>query len=109
MKNLESPSETGEHVDGIGRLVLASASPRRRQILSEAGLDFEVRPSTIEERARAGESPENLAERLAREKALDVAHALSRGEQPGEQLVHRIKARLRGFPSDPSRAGAPHY
>lgn len=58
------------------RLVLASASPRRSQILSEAGVCFEVRPSKIEERRRAGESPVQLADRLAREKALDVAEAL---------------------------------
>jgi septum formation protein len=56
--------------------VLASASPRRRQILSEAGLDFDVVPSTIEEKSRAGESPAELAERLAGEKALDVAGRL---------------------------------
>ena len=85
MKNLESPSETGEQADGIARLVLASASPRRRQILSEAGLDFEVRPSTIEERAREGEPPEKLVERLSREKALDVAHVLARG--PGRPVL----------------------
>ena len=56
--------------------MLASASPRRREILAEAGLLFEVIPSTIEERTRVGEKPEELAERLAREKALDVAESL---------------------------------
>jgi septum formation protein len=59
------------------RLVLASASPRRREILSGANLLFDVQPSTIEERTRAGEHPRNLAERLAREKAVDVAGRLA--------------------------------
>jgi len=58
------------------RLVLASASPRRREILTGAGVDFEVRPSAVDEVARPGERPEALVERLAREKALDVAQAL---------------------------------
>jgi septum formation protein len=57
-------------------LVLASASPRRQAILAEAGLEFEVIPSDIEEKTRAGESPPELAERLAREKALAVAERL---------------------------------
>jgi septum formation protein len=59
------------------RLVLASASPRRRHILSEAGLEFEVRPSSIEERSRPNEGADALAERLAREKAIDVAAQLA--------------------------------
>jgi septum formation protein len=54
-------------------LVLASASPRRRELLARAGLAFEVVPADIDESARPGESPEALAERLAREKALAVA------------------------------------
>jgi septum formation protein len=53
-------------------LVLASASPRRRQLLAEAGLRFEVIPAEIEETPRAGESPRVLVERLAAEKALAV-------------------------------------
>ena len=63
---------------GIRRLVLASASPRRREILLGAGLQFDIQPSTIEERTRIGEAPNALAERLAREKAIDVAAGLSR-------------------------------
>jgi septum formation protein len=58
------------------RLVLASASPRRSKILSEAGLFFDIQPSTIEETMRAGEAPTRLADRLAREKAVDVAGRL---------------------------------
>jgi len=58
------------------RLVLASASPRRSKILSEAGLVFDIQPSTIEEVTRPGEPAAGLAERLAREKAIDVARQL---------------------------------
>lgn len=58
-------------------LVLASASPRRREILSKAGWRFVVRPSTVDESPRPDEPPRTLVERLAREKALDVARALA--------------------------------
>ena len=54
-------------------LVLASASPRRREILADAGLDFDVLPADLDETPLPGEAPLALAERLAREKALDVA------------------------------------
>ena len=54
-------------------VVLASASPRRRELLARAGVRFEVVPSSVEERPLAGEGPRALALRLAREKALDVA------------------------------------
>ena len=51
------------------RLILASGSPRRSKLLNELGVDFEVRPVEIDESLRAGESPQNLVVRLAREKA----------------------------------------
>jgi septum formation protein len=50
-------------------LVLASASPRRHQLLSQAGFTFEVRPAHIPEDPRPGEDPIAYVTRLAREKA----------------------------------------
>jgi septum formation protein len=55
------------------RLILASNSPRRRELLRNAGFQFDVRPSGIEENRTPGEPPEDFARRLARDKALDVA------------------------------------
>jgi septum formation protein len=55
------------------RLVLASASPRRRELLAGAGLVFEVVPSAVPEVQRTGESPAAFARRLAHDKASDVA------------------------------------
>ena len=52
-----------------GRLILASASPRRRELLASLDLDFTVRPATIDETPNAGERPRDLVRRLAREKA----------------------------------------
>jgi septum formation protein len=56
--------------------VLASGSPRRRELLARAGLRFEVVAADVDERARPGESPAAMAERLARAKALAVAQRL---------------------------------
>jgi len=53
-------------------LVLASASPRRQELLRQAGISFTVYPADIDETPREGESPRDCAERLAREKALAV-------------------------------------
>jgi septum formation protein len=53
--------------------VLASASPRRRQLLDLIGIAHEVRPANIDETMRPRENPRRHAERLAREKASAVA------------------------------------
>jgi septum formation protein len=53
-------------------LILASASPRRRELLTQAGYRFEVEPSSIPESRRPGEDAIRFATRLAREKAEEV-------------------------------------
>ncbi len=53
-------------------LVLASASPRRQELLRSAGISFTVEPAHIDETPLPNESPRDCAERLAREKALAV-------------------------------------
>lgn len=57
------------------RLVLASASPRRAEILRHAGIGFEVRAALIDESPREGENPDHYVRRLALEKARSVADA----------------------------------
>jgi len=54
------------------RLILASKSPRRYDLLKQAGLEFEVIPSGIEEDSVKDESPKRHVIRLAEAKALDV-------------------------------------
>lgn len=53
----------------MSTLVLASASPRRRELLGLLGVLFEVLPSDVDERRRPGERPVAYVDRLAREKA----------------------------------------
>lgn len=60
-----------------GEIVLASASPRRRELLTGLGIDFRVAPAGIPEDPEPGEHPEQMVRRLSREKALAVARAES--------------------------------
>ena len=61
------------------RLILASASSRRRDLLRAAGFRFRVRASSAEPLPRPGEPPSAFARRAARSKALDVAETSPRG------------------------------
>jgi septum formation protein len=63
------------------RVILASASPRRRDLLALVGIEHEVRPANIDESYRNGETPREHAERLAREKAtaIDAPDAVTIG------------------------------
>jgi len=61
----------------MSKLILASASPRRRELLAQAGFDFEVRAAHIPEEPRPNEDPIAYVTRLAREKAEAVFRELS--------------------------------
>jgi len=58
------------------RLILASVSPRRRELLRQCGIDCEVRSADIGEDLREGEKPDATALRLSREKAREVSRTL---------------------------------
>jgi len=64
------------------RVILASASPRRRQLLLLVGIDHEVRPADVDESLLPGETPVAHAERLARAKAHAVAE-----REPGAVVI----------------------
>ena len=55
------------------RLILGSASPRRAMLLEEVGVSFRIVKPNLEEEQLPGEQPYDYAERLARDKALEVA------------------------------------
>lgn len=89
------------------RLVLASASPRRRALLGSLGLDFTVRPVDLDETPRDGEPADDYVLRLAREKA---AARVEDGELvlAADTVVVLEEAdggeRLLGKPTDPAEA-----
>jgi septum formation protein len=88
-------------------IVLASASPRRRELLTRAGVRFEVVPSSIDERPLAGEAPRALALRLAREKVLDVARrfpASPRRIVLGADTIVVLEDSVLGKPADSQEA-----
>jgi septum formation protein len=58
---------------GMTGLILASASPRRAELLTRIGLAFSIQPADIDETPVTGEAASDYVERLAREKALAVA------------------------------------
>ena len=54
-------------------LILASASPRRRELLERVGLALEIHPADVDEREQSGEAPAAYVARIARSKAITVA------------------------------------
>lgn len=78
-------SQTYLDVEKRTEIVLASGSPRRRQLMSELGLQFTVLTAGVDESPMPGESPVQLAERLSRFKAKAVADVL--GQNDGRVLV----------------------
>jgi septum formation protein len=59
--------------DGAASLVLASTSPRRRWLLAKLGRAFDIVAPAVDETAHPGERPDVFAQRMADEKAADVA------------------------------------
>src|ERR1700720_2653841 len=85
-------------------LVLASASPRRQELLRSAGITFEVQPAHIAEDPLPGEAAKECAERLAREKALAVARRRPHDIVLGADTVVVVDGQLLGKPSDAADA-----
>jgi septum formation protein len=84
------------------RVILASASPRRRELLSLIGIEHEVRPANIDETYLPGEAAREHAERLAREKAgaIEVPDAIT----IGSDTIVVVDGRVLGKPRDREHA-----
>jgi septum formation protein len=81
-------------------IVLASASPRRQELLRNAGIRFTVKPADIDETPLYGESPRECAERLAREKALAVFRSEPQSYVLGADTIVRVDEAMLGKPQD---------
>jgi septum formation protein len=81
-------------------LILASASPRRRELLRNAGIAFSVQPANIPEELQDGESPQDFAQRLAREKAITVLSLRPEGPVLGADTIVVIDNEILGKPLD---------
>jgi len=88
------------------RIVLASASPRRRELLQQIGVAFRVDAADIMELPLEGELPGDFVLRMAREKALAVMHRQP-GNLPvlGADTAVILDGRILGKPADSAEAG----
>lgn len=85
------------------RLVLASASPRRRDLLGGAGIDFEVDPAGVDE-SSSERDPRRLAEELASRKAREVSRRRPEDWVLGADTVVCVAGELLGKPSGAAEA-----
>jgi septum formation protein len=86
-------------IRGIPKLVLASCSPRRREILSSLGLKFDVEAPEVGENPLFGEAPMELAIRLAKLKAAEVSRRVE-GLCVGADTVVDVDGAPFGKPAD---------
>ena len=88
-------------------LILASASPRRRELLGRLGVPFEVAPADVDENVgKPGMRPERVARALARRKALAVAAQRRGAAVLAADTVVALRGRLLGKPADAAEAWA---
>ncbi|NOT27107.1 MAG: septum formation inhibitor Maf [Acidobacteria bacterium] len=94
--------------DSIGtvRLVLASASPRRAELLRAAHIDFDVMPSDVDERVEPSETPDGYVRRLAREKAGAVRARVPDRPVLAADTIVSIDGQILGKPDDEAVARA---
>lgn len=84
----------------VPHVILASQSPRRRELLTLVGIPHEVRPADIDESYGAGELPHAHAERLAREKAAVVARSAPDAVVIGSDTIVVLDGDVLGKPRD---------
>jgi septum formation protein len=85
-------------------LILASASPRREELLKQLGLAFAIHPGDVEEEAVQAASPRRLVERLAYLKARSVSLKEPRLPVLGADTVVVLQGKVLGKPLNPGHA-----
>jgi len=87
-----------------GTIILASASPRRTELMALAGIEFSVVPADINEEVLPGEKPAEHVMRLSREKADAVAGTTNGRYFIGADTVVVLEERIMGKPADEAEA-----
>ncbi|MDF2682006.1 MAG: septum formation inhibitor Maf [Brevibacillus sp.] len=85
-------------------LVLASSSPRRRELLHTLGIPFTVHTSDVDETTAPGLSPREVVEELAVRKAQVVASTLTEGVVLGSDTIVVLEGKILGKPADEADA-----
>ena len=88
------------------QLVLASASPRRRELLARTGCAFVVQAATVDEGVRTGESPADYVLRVAQEKALWIHSRMPHRHVLGADTAVVLGERILGKPASDDEARA---
>ncbi len=95
----ESSRESGSD-STLASLTLASASPRRRELMDTLGLEFTVTPADLTEEPIPGESPQDMVRRLSQEKAQAVAATMNTGLVIGADSTVVFEGQAVGKPVD---------
>ncbi len=95
-----------KEASGFSGLIVASASPRRQEILRKAGIDFVVATSEAEAQLRVQGRPQAVARAGARAKALDVAARFAEGIVLGADTVVAVGRQVLGKPANAAEAEA---
>ena len=101
---MTAESRSARGADSTVRVILASQSPRRRELLNLIGMRHDVRPADIDETVLPGEEPAPHAERLARGKALAVAHTDPHAITIGSDTIVVVDDAILGKPADEDEA-----
>ena len=87
-----------------GQLILASASPRRRELLRSVGLKFKTIPAHVDEDYSEGENPQQHVRRLAQEKAQLIAREYPQAWVLGADTIVVIDGLILGKPKNKTQA-----
>ncbi|MBI9078109.1 MAG: septum formation protein Maf [Pseudodesulfovibrio sp.] len=94
-RNIQGPFRTNSTI------ILASGSPRRRELLADLGLDFEIHPSEADEPPpQPNEIPLEYVKKMAKMKTMDVAAQYAGKTVLGADTIVVLKNRIMGKPSD---------
>lgn len=85
-------------------IILASQSPRRKELLLQTGLKFSVSPADVDEQPYPGESPRRYVKRVALDKARVVAQRTRKGIIISADTIVVLKHRILGKPDDRQHA-----
>ena len=88
------------------RIILASQSPRRRELLHLIRLDHEVQPANVDETQKPDEAPRAYAERVARDKALAIAREQGDAVVIAADTIVVVDGDVLGKPNDAESAAA---
>lgn len=97
-------SETSRGLPTVPLIILASASPRRRELLSRLACAFTVMPADIDEQQRPGEAPLSYVRRMARTKAAHIAQRFPEALVLGADTVVVLEQQVLGKPANVAQA-----